>query len=342
MSPKSLPKLELLQALRAIAALAVVFFHTGYQPGYGAYGVSIFFVLSGVIMAMLFEAGESPGQFLQRRLIRIVPLYWCMTSLAMAVTWLAPATRTSGNVGGIREYIFSLSFIPFRATDGAIVPVLGPGWTINYEIAFYVTCVIGLFVSRRRPLIATALLVSLWWYVARSFSTTAGEFYGRSVVLYFVAGMGVWQLSTVTSIRIQSRWSLLLILTACAGLAYLEFLGNQHQDSNLNEIIKAVLAVAAVMAGLFMEPAFQKISNMWRAVLVEVGDASYAIYLSHIFVIHLLAVGARKLEINSASIGLAVVSVIASTLVGTLIHRTFDGPIQKKLRNFFRPPSHSR
>jgi exopolysaccharide production protein ExoZ len=342
MSFKALPKLELLQALRAIAALAVVFFHTSYQPGYGAYGVSIFFVLSGVIMAMLFESGESPGQFLQRRLIRIVPLYWCMTTLAAAITWLVPALRTSGNVGGVFEYIFSLSFIPFRANDGAIVPMLGPGWTINYEIAFYLTCVVGLFLSRHRPVVTTALLVFSWWYLACSFSGVAAEFYGRSLVLYFVAGMTVWQLSKVTSLRIQGRRYLILILLACSALAYLEFLSNHPQSTSLNEKFRAVFAIAVVTAGLFLEPAFQRFSSVGRAVLVEIGDASYAIYLSHIFVIHSLTIVARKLSIVDAGLGWALVSVLASTLVGILIHRYFDSPIQKRLRDYFRRPALAR
>ena len=342
MNLKPLPKLELLQALRAIAALAVVFFHTGYQPGYGAYGVSIFFVLSGVIMAMLFESDESPGQFLQRRLIRILPLYWCMTTLAAAITWLVPASRTSGNVGGIYEYILSLTFIPFRANDGAIVPMLGPGWTINYEIAFYLTCVVGLFLSRRRPLLATTLLVLVWWYLARSTTGVASEFYGRSLILYFVAGMIVWQFSKITSLRIQGRRYLLLILLACTALAYLEFLSNHQQGSSLNEKLRALLAVAVVAAGLFLEPAFQRFSSVGRAVLVEIGDASYAIYLSHIFVIHLLTIVARKLGIVDAGLGWALVSVLVSTIVGILIHRYFDSPIQKRLRNYFRRPTLAR
>jgi len=337
MSLKSLPKFELLQALRAIAALAVVFFHTGYQPGYGAYGVSIFFVLSGVIMAMLFEAGESPGQFLQRRLIRIIPLYWCMTTLAALISWLMPSTRSSGNVGGLSEYFLSLGFIPFRANDGAIVPVLGPGWTIYYEIAFYVSCVVSLWLYRRRPAMVTTLLVLTWWFSARFSSSVAGDFYGRSVVLYFVAGLGLWHFSKLFVQRTQRRLGLFFIPLACAGLAYLEFLGNHQQGSNLKEGIKAALAVAVVFAGLFWEPAFQRLASSLRLILVEIGDASYAIYLSHIFVIHLLLILARKLGIGDASFGLAMGSVVASTIVGILIHRAFDSPIQKKLRNYFRP-----
>lgn len=342
MSLKALPKLELLQALRAIAALAVVFFHTSYRPGYGAYGVSIFFVLSGVIMAMLFEVGETPGQFLQRRLIRIVPLYWCMTTLAAAITWILPAVRTSGNVGGIYDYIRSLSFIPFRANDGAIVPMLGPGWTINYEIAFYLTCVVGLFLSRRRSVVATVLLVLSWWCLARSTTGVASEFYGRSLILYFVAGMIVWQFSKVTSLRIHGRRYLLLILLACSALAYLEFLSNHQHSSPLNERLRAVLAIAVVAAGLFLEPAFQRFSSVGRAVLVEIGDASYAIYLSHIFVIHSLTIVAHKLGIVDAGLAWALVSVLASTLVGILIHRYFDSPAQKRLRDYFRRPAFAR
>ncbi len=336
MNLKPLPKLELLQALRALAALAVVFFHTGFQPGYGEYGVNVFFVLSGVIMAMLFGAENLPGQFLQRRLIRIIPLYWAMTTVAVLLRYLT-APDSFGKLGGAYEYILSLFFVPFRARNDNICPVLGPGWTINYEVAFYCTCAVGLFLSRHRPALVTASLVVFWWFCSGFSSSTAGQFYHRTIVFYFVAGIFLWHLSSVIKYRSRSLWCLILIPAICGVLAYLEFRARYQQSPYLLECLRAILCVVVVAVALFFEPAFQRISSRIRLVLIEIGDASYALYLSHLFIINLVFVLARKLGIGDANLGLAVGTMIASTVVAILIHRHFDSPIQKKLRSYFRP-----
>ena len=77
-----------LQYLRAVAALLVVFHHVR-NPGNGLFnpishwnfgqaGVDMFFLISGYIMYAVARQ-ERPVRFLQRRIVRIVPLYWIAT-----------------------------------------------------------------------------------------------------------------------------------------------------------------------------------------------------------------------------------------------------------------------
>ena len=85
--------LQSIQMLRAVAALAVLFYHITLEfrvrlglgdvvPLFhiGSAGVDLFFVISGFIMVhaseKLFGRREGPLIFIQRRLARIVPLYW--------------------------------------------------------------------------------------------------------------------------------------------------------------------------------------------------------------------------------------------------------------------------
>src|SRR4051794_11659255 len=86
-----------LQALRGLAALLVVFVHyngTAISRGFnfpalshvviGNIGVDIFFVISGFIMELItggrfFVAGDRK-RFLVRRAVRVLPLYWVLTS----------------------------------------------------------------------------------------------------------------------------------------------------------------------------------------------------------------------------------------------------------------------
>ena len=76
-----------IQALRGFAALAVAFYHTDYRlPGdlhTDFRGVAIFFVISGFIMCFITRA--DPNDFLMKRAIRIVPMYWLCTLLLILV-----------------------------------------------------------------------------------------------------------------------------------------------------------------------------------------------------------------------------------------------------------------
>jgi peptidoglycan/LPS O-acetylase OafA/YrhL len=66
-------RLDTVQALRGIAALAVVCNHIPAIE-HGAFGVDLFFVISGFIVCHV--AAADPGRFMAKRLIRVLPLYW--------------------------------------------------------------------------------------------------------------------------------------------------------------------------------------------------------------------------------------------------------------------------
>ncbi|MEY2952412.1 MAG: hypothetical protein RLZZ401_499, partial [Pseudomonadota bacterium] len=90
-----------IQYLRGVAALLVVWHHAGGQVpgisqflperGFGVSGVDLFFVISGFIMVLTTEGKSvTPWQFLQRRLVRVVPLYWPLTITVAVLATLKP------------------------------------------------------------------------------------------------------------------------------------------------------------------------------------------------------------------------------------------------------------
>jgi exopolysaccharide production protein ExoZ len=103
-------KLPNIQILRAVAALAVVFYHDGiettnicasigmpcnYDFWVGGFGVPLFFIISGFIMVMTswnsFGRPGAPLDFIKRRITRIVPLYWLITSIAVIGIIISPS-----------------------------------------------------------------------------------------------------------------------------------------------------------------------------------------------------------------------------------------------------------
>ena len=148
-----------IQYLRAVAALMVVFHHIInakpwlFNPleNYPslATGVDIFFVISGFIMYVAAR-NEAPLEFLKKRIIRIVPLYWVATlAFVIVKTKLHIFSLTPEDWLHIAK---SLAFIPHHdpTNPGKIWPYLIQGWTLNYEMFFYLiflfyVCLFSLF-----------------------------------------------------------------------------------------------------------------------------------------------------------------------------------------------------
>ena len=155
-----------LQALRAVAAYMVVLYHflgqqvsQLYPPAkflsFGAAGVDIFFVVSGFIMVVTtMKRDMAPGEFLLHRIARIVPVYWVVTILLFAIVMYG--FKPVGIMRMQPDWLAkSLLFIPFDR-DGRVEPIISVGWTLNYEMFFYLLFALSLFV--RLALMRTMLL----------------------------------------------------------------------------------------------------------------------------------------------------------------------------------------
>ncbi len=145
-----------LQILRAAAALAVALVHlandavtSGGDPaGIVARiaaampweaGVDVFFVISGFVIVhasgKLFGRPGGWRVFMQRRLTRIVPLYWAVTT-AFLLMLLLDRHAINAAIGGPAYLVASYVFLPVARPDHVLQPPLGLGWTLNYEMFF--------------------------------------------------------------------------------------------------------------------------------------------------------------------------------------------------------------
>ena len=144
-------KVVSLQWLRALAAWMVVFHHyiqvyRDFEPEnkieafftyHGSLGVDIFFVLSGLVMAMSISRGHvSAARFCRDRATRIIPAYWLATMVFLAVLPFANWDAVSFLHGStLRDVLFSMLFIPHEHASGiGYIPVLTVGWTLNFEM----------------------------------------------------------------------------------------------------------------------------------------------------------------------------------------------------------------
>jgi exopolysaccharide production protein ExoZ len=138
-----------LQILRFIAALAVILYHSRgaaqdylgqtsaiFAPFvYGSYGVDLFFVISGFIIYHVVSRRENDARsFLWRRITRIVPLYWCLTVVAVIAALLFPTMLRSNEDYSLGALLHSLFFVSFVTRE---LPILYVGWTLEFEMFFY-------------------------------------------------------------------------------------------------------------------------------------------------------------------------------------------------------------
>ncbi|MEZ5875697.1 MAG: acyltransferase [Hyphomicrobiales bacterium] len=276
-----------LQYLRAAAAMMIVFTHGWDQlpwlkerlPDIFQSGVDLFFVISGFIMVYVTaKAGSSALHFFKMRVVRIVPLYWLYTfataALVLALPQLFKTTEFT-----VPHFIQSLLFIPHWGPSGSLSPLILLGWTLNYEMFFYATFAIAmaLSASRRVPLTIGMLLIMPILAVFVDFTgSAAGEFYSNDIVLEFMFGMLLAPLFLNGYLdRVGVLGGATLVTAGFVGLC----IGGHHLDQ-VRVLIFGIPA-ALIVAGALSIEATRRVEKAQPFLLL--GDASYSIYLAHMF-----------------------------------------------------------
>lgn len=313
-----------IQYLRAVAAIMVVGLHAGHSvdglyPGFsnfemGHAGVDIFFVISGFIM-LKATGGSSPGEFLRRRFVRIWPLY----AIATLATY---AFFTRLDPGAIRAYdasdlVQSLAFIPHYSprAPGNAWPFLIPGWTLNYEMFFYVIFAVGIWANRRFSTTA-AIIIALVaiGFVARP-ADLALKTYTNPLLLEFLAGMAI------------ARWgdhlpklAIGMLPLGCIGLFFV------HVDSGIRFITMGVPATMIVAGAIALE---NEVVLPYLRWLKRLGDASYAIYLFQIIALTMATMVLWHLPIRGPLqiVVMILLSVGGSVAAGLIAHAYLERPI---------------
>lgn len=279
-----------LQALRAYAALSVAFFHFSLVPAsampwhFGSFGVDLFFVLSGFIIA--YSAERNSRHFLAHRLIRVLPAYWITTTVGAAICALAmPFAAVLGWYGQSLLFLTSPEGRP---------PINFVGWTLVYELAFYLVYSAALATGRKAaPFFAMAVLAVLAFalpLIPAPFAGAAAVLRPWPLLIEFVYGLLIFLVTKpLVSESAGRRW--LGVLLAVAGLALVyaldgKIVGLPPADANAMRIWYFGLPSALVVLGLVLaEKAGWSLKNRF---VLALGAASYAIYLIHPLVFFLV------------------------------------------------------
>lgn len=314
-----------LQGLRAVAALGVVVFHFGLMPPtqlpfrIGAYGVDVFFVLSGFIIA--YSSTRSARHFLARRLIRVLPAYWIATIIAALFT-----LQNMDVVGASEWLVQSLFYLPHPHGRS---PLIFVAWTLVYELAFYLLYWLALRAgTRNAPLLCLGLLVM---FALVQLPGLPGPW---PLLLEFGMGIGIYLMVERYAVpQFVPSWAGLLL--AAAGLALLVTLPRMigYNPDNYQSVWRVLcwgLPAALIVLGLILAER-EGFAIRSRFVLL-LGGASYAIYLLHPVVVGQLL----QLPPNAPpwSWVLCLLAVVVTVAVSIAFHLLVELPILRRLRSW--------
>ena len=354
--PPASATLWTVQVMRGAAALMVVIGHSQSAAGpiiagsggrftrstlipWGA-GVDLFFVISGFIMihasGRLFGQPGARAAFLRRRLIRIVPLYWLVTTAFVALLGLA--TLKGGDpFPAARAILASYAFVPAQTWgDGRLFPVFDLGWTLNYEMFFYALLALVVAFPRGRAVATLGLLLALLVGVGLTIrGPSAAWFWTRPILLDFGLGVGVGALVA----RGTVLPSVVRVAAAIGGAALLLSDPGNLFDGPVGVTVAngwprvglAGLPVAVVLAAALLgrEP------PMPRAAVpfTRIGDASYSLYLLHPFALIAMEKLLQKLPAARAVPGGLLVAATVAVAIGIALvaYRRVERPMTAAL-----------
>jgi exopolysaccharide production protein ExoZ len=331
-----------IQALRAIAALLVVVYHAfdmwgvrvgSTAPGVlwtnGAAGVDIFFIISGFVMVVSSRRiASQPGAwwaFIQHRIVRIVPLYWLLTTAKLILVFFLAdlALRSTLDFGYVaRSYLF----FPVVDSAGHFRPLLPVGWTLTYEFLFYLlfALALALRVDVLRVLVpGLGLFVVLALFRTESWPVWTILF--NTIVIEFIFGVMLAKLTL-------RGWFLPSAVAAClvvAGFALI--LVVPENSESLRVLTWGMPALAIVVGAVSLERYVGTVLPRW---LLALGDASYSIYLTHGFIVPVL--GLVFVYFHWTGLPAEAIAVlgclVAASIVGSVAYMVVERPIMLSLK----------
>ena len=336
------PRTELIsiQYLRAVAAVGVVVWHAQGQVGLPETqvlqaGIEIFFVISGYVMwLILSERPVSPGVFLQKRLARVVPLYWLLTSLMVVLLLVAPQLLQSTRFD-LAHVVASYLFVawPNPVEAAGLKPVMIPGWTLNYEMAFYVLLTLSLMLKARlRGGFVIGVLLALTALSVLPLPPVAG-FYASPFMAEIALGVGL----AMVFPRLPERWlrhgGLIFILGCGLLLA-----GGSVIDAEAHgRLVLLALPATLIVAGLVAVEQAGRLPSL--PVLKAVGDASYPLYMIHPVLLSAMAQALTWTGLALPPWLYVVAAVVITSIVGWFAHLWLERPLIAAFKP--RPRSHA-
>ncbi|MEU8436635.1 acyltransferase [Streptomyces sp. NPDC029216] len=333
-------RLAVLDAIRVLAALSVLFYHYVALPGawgeptaalfpvahrfavYGWLGVEVFFLVSGFVICMSVW-GRTVGDFAVSRAARLFPAYWAAVALTSLVLFTWPEVRSTTKV---TDVVVNLSMLQ----GGLGVPHVDDAyWTLFVELKFYV--LFALVVMRGVTYRTCVLFCAVWTLagvVAPAVDDGLLSFFAMpSASPYFIAGI---------AFHLMRRFRPNAVLWAVVGVQFLlaQHYVRERMVSSLGQAAAEqtpvwpahliILLGFAVMAALALG-ALDRIRWRW---LPHAGAVTYPLYLIHMMV-GLTAI--HHFRDRVAPVPLVLATTACVLVLAWTVHRLVERPLGRRL-----------
>lgn len=329
-----------IQFLRFVAAFIVVVYHAGIAGrDYGLFdsyydrilkltvsgeaGVHIFFVISGFIMVYATRGYErewrSVGEFIYRRFARIYPIYWIYCGIYVFFHHFVWQQYDLDTLATLKVLLL---------WPGYSAGIIGPGWTLSYEVYFYLCFSACLLLPLIRSLIALTMFMvaSIAIGILFELDGRALQVLTNALLLEFL--MGAWiAVLVLLPIKIPRVAGDAALIVAAVGFVAPILPGFPAIPTVLLWGVPSALLVL----GLALRER-QGRAPAWMMSLSSLGNGSYSLYLLHNLVLDLTLLGFIALG-ATGSLGWlwASLTVLICCLAGNYAYVCLERPIHRAL-----------
>lgn len=324
--------------LRAIAVLAVLFYHVGgWLPG-GYIGVDVFFVISGYLITTLILREQEAhtftlANFYGRRIRRIVPASMCLViaTLAIGPLVLFPESLEDLAESAVAQQLCVSNFYFWSQGgyfDGPVEfkPLLHT-WSLAVEEQFYLLFPLLLVITRRWRLGARSLL--LVGLTLASLLASDLQSQGQLSAAYYLLPSRAWEMLTgallglAPAIRVNARQR---AVVAAGGLLSILVASCLYDSGTVFPGLAAIAPCAGAAALIYAGPDTAVNRVLASKPLVGIGLASYSLYLWH----WPLLVFARCLVGKNLSVSACIATMAVTVPAAFLSWRFVELPFRRK------------
>jgi exopolysaccharide production protein ExoZ len=320
-----------------VAALGVVFSHYNfYGLDTGGFGVDIFFIISGFIIA--YMVNKNTHNFMLKRVVRIAPLYYIATGVTLSLALFKPEWFKNVVVNG-EAVLKSILYIPYRINNSG--PILSLGWTLNNEMFFYLVMFLCItFIKNKKYLVLACGSLIGFFLLSLYFTDTdiyVLNFYKKGLLPEFIFGLALYYFWEIYKSKQTQVFTYVSLILGALSLVFMVYNDLTQEFSFLGRnIARGIPAVLFVNAFLVLENKINE-KNVFIKWGLKLGDASYAMYLFHPFMVFFLTRLVYPSTIGKSDFFLIefsklMVALIAVCIGSVLIYELLDKPIL----NWFR------
>lgn len=321
-----------LDIIRGVSAFLIMLYHYMvwlFEPmesdtflgRVGIFGVSIFFLLSGATLYIIYNSKilnvNSIGSFYVRRFFRIYPLMWVVLTISLVLS------KKSISVQGV--FMNYSGLFGFFSWDKGLATGI---WSIGNELVYYTAFPMILLMMRKLSPVAVLLIflsIDIYFQLTH-FNTLKtlseqGNVYFSPLNSLFLFVLGCF-IGYVYELRLNPKnWVvILLFVLSIIGFVFLPVYGDRiNLITQLNRYIFYAVCGLIVLSLIHMNMGKSKLLIPFQIL----GESSYSLYLLHPLVFTVINFGiASKFNLNSNLVLLA--SVLLSVFVSIFIYRYFE------------------